>query len=552
MAPLISPRSLAPSLSLFFFLFFSFAQDGRSLYLKYCAQCHHEDRVGRTAPPLLPQFLRGRGDTYLATVIRDGLPSTTMPAFPFLKKEQIEKIINYIRSPAPKISYTFEDIERSYRRFRGKPRKLGITNFENLIVAVDKGAGKVLVVEGDRVLDQLELKNVHGGVKFFKGKFFVPARDGYVLVYSLSFGKPLAKVRVCVYLRNLAVATDGTVAVSCVLPRSVVLLSDDLKPKVRVELPGKPSAIYFLQGKEKFLLAFRDIPKVAFLSPGGSLSIKDIGMPLEDFFIDPFEKFLVGSSRKVKKLVVYKIENLQEVFSERIESMPHLFSSAFWYSGGDFFFATRHTESTKVSVWRLYNWKLVKEIELNSHGFFIRTAPTLSHLWVDNQDSTFSLIDKRTLQVAKVRVTDASNKATHVEFTPDGKRAYLSVLGKNSSFLIYEPVKFKPVGKIPAVHPAGKYNYVLKDRRRYPSLLGYEVFMTKCWGCHHQERVAFGPSLKWIAKNRTRAQIVAQLLNPEETAKALGYKRSAMPKIPLSEWEIEALLAYMEALKDEE
>ncbi|WP_457600747.1 cytochrome D1 domain-containing protein [Hydrogenivirga sp.] len=550
MASLISPRSLAPSLSLFFFLF-SFAEDGRSLYMKHCAQCHHENRIGRTAPPLIPQFLKRKGDSYIKKVIREGIPASTMPAFSNLSEENIDKIVSYIRKPAGKIKYSLEDIEESHTRVSRKPKKLHINNLKDLVVVVDKGANEIWVVEGTRVLDRFSFRNVHGGVKFsIKGdKFYVPARDGWIASYDIKLGKPDYKVRACVYLRNIALSPEGNrLVASCVLPPSLVLMDGSLKPLKRIGLPGKPGAVYELSRTGGFVLTFRDIPRVAFLNRDGSLILREVDTPLEDFFIDPFEEFIVGSSRSRRKLLVYAIDTMEKVYERDISGLPHLFSSSFWYSGGNFFFATRHMGSTKVSLWKLYDWKLVKEIDTGGRGFFVRSSPSVPELWVDNSDNTFVLIDKRTLRVKRINVT-RNGKATHVEFTPGGKFAYVSVVGERGKLLIYDPLKKSLLKTLPAVHPAGKYNYVLKTRKFYPSLLGEEVFMAKCWGCHHPTQRAFGPSFRWIARNRSRAEIVSQILNPQETARILGYKRNAMPKIELSERELKAVLAFIESFK---
>ncbi len=549
MAPLISPRSLAPSLSLFFLFLFSFAQDGRSLYLQHCADCHHERRIGKTAPPLIPEFLRKKSYKDLFEVIRKGIPATTMPAFRHLSKEQIDSIIAYITSPADEISYTVRDIERSHTKLKREPKNLSINNLKNLVVAVDKGAHRILLLEGTKVLDSFSFKNVHGGVKFSEDRFFVPARDGHVVVYSLTEGRPLYQVRACVYMRNIALSPKGVLIASCILPPKAVLLNTDLKPIKEIKLPARPGAVYELSSKDGFVLTFRDLPKVAFISEEGKVTYRDIDLALEDFFIDPFEKFIVGSSRTERKLSVYRLDTLEKVFEKEV-AMPHLFSAGFWYSGGNFYFATRHIGSPLVSIWKLYDWELVKSVDTGSEGFFVRTSPAVPHLWIDNGDGIFTLLDKRTLRVEKIRITD-SGVATHVEFTPDGRFAYLSVVGKESGLLIYNPLTLKPVGKVEAKYPAGKYNYVLKSRKFYPYLLGYEVFMNKCWGCHHQREEAFGPPFRWIAKNRTEAQIVSQMLNPEETSKLLGYRRNAMPRIPLTPEEVEALIAYIKELGNE-
>ena len=552
-APLISLRSLAPSLPLFFlFLFPTFAKSPQEIYNTLCAKCHHEDRIGRIAPPLGAEFLKRKSDEYLKKVIREGIPSTTMPSFPELTDDQLNALIDYIRKPLGSINYDLEEVKRSYAPIKREKRGKRFKNLKDLVVFVDKG-GTVYLLEGTRVLDSFPFKNVHGGVKFSPegDVFFVPARDGWVISYDLKEMKPKAKVRPCIYLRNIAFSVrTKTLAVACTLPKKIVFLSEDLVPLRERTLEGKPSAVYEVtKAKDyEFVLTYRDIPRIALLDSRGREKTLKTEAPLEDFFIDPFEEFIVGTSRQESKLYVYRLSEGRKVFEAKVKSMPHLFSSAFWYSDGGFYFATRHVGSSEVTVWRMYDWRLEKTLKVGGKGFFVRTSPGVPELWVDLGREGFALIDKKTLSVRRVSF---GGIATHVEFSPEGNYAYVSLLGKDPSLLVVDPITLERLKTLPAQHPAGKYNFVLKTRKFYPSLLGYEVFMSKCWGCHHPTEEAFGPPLRDIALKRSKELIASQILNPEETSKLLGYKENAMPKINISSKELEAIMSFMEGLKDE-
>ncbi len=477
-----------------------------------------------------------------------------MPAFPQLSDRELRELVKYLRSPVGEVSYTVKDIKESRKELATKNKNLGIKNVKNLVVVVEKGKGRVWLMEGEEVLDRFPFKNVHGGVKFSPDgrDFYVPARDGRVLRYSLEEGRPKEEVRACVYLRNIAVSRDGNFVVAgCILPSALVVMDRGLNPTKLIPFKGRLSAVYQLNERGGFIFTFRNKPYVGFLGEEFKLSLKRIDSPLEDFFIDPLEMYLIGSSREGKEIAVYEINGLKKVYGRRIDSLPHLFSSFFWYKDGKFFFATRHAKAKRISVWRMYDWKLEREIETEGSGFFVRTHPLTPYLWIDNSSDTLLLVDKRDFSVKKLKVVPGK-RATHVEFSADGRIAYISVYDRDGNLVLMDAQTLETITRLPADRPAGKYNFVMKGRRFYPALLGYEVFMAKCWGCHHQEEKAFAPSFRWIANHREPAQILSHIANPEKSAPLLGYKRSAMPRIELSKEEVYSLLSFIESFKHNE
>ncbi len=540
------------ALPLFFLFLFSFSnthKKGEELYKELCSSCHGRDRLGLTAPPLIPETFKKKSEAYLRRVIKEGIPASGMPAFSHLSEEDLKALTEFINQPVGSIKYTLEDIKKTYEFIRRKRAEYEIKDWKNVVVAVDKG-GNILVLESDRVLDNFRFENVHGGVKFLlrDKRFYVPARSGWVIGYDLKNGKPIAKVRACLYLRNITTLPDGEgIAVACVLPRSLVILDKNLTPLKSIPLKGRPSAVYRLYKHNSLILTFRDKPLAAIFKKG-KLNYFNIRTPLEDFFIDPFEEYVVGTSREESSLVIYSLPDFKEVSSLKVKSLPHLFSGAFWYRKGKFLFATRHVDG-KLSLWELYTWKKLKTISLKKKGFFVRTHYKNHYLWLDVFSPLYLLLSKKDLSFKEAVFTE-KGVFTHVEFSGDGRLAYLSRLGEEPALVIIDANTFKEIKEIPLKHPAGKYNVVLKTRKFLPAGLGYEVYMEKCWGCHHTTREAFAPSFKWIAQNRPRSLIIAQILNPEKTYRLLGYEENAMPKIELSRRELEALLEFMEVLKD--
>ncbi len=523
-------------------------------YYKYCSMCHGKQREGVSAPPLLPPFIKHISDARLHDIIKNSLPQTLMPKFDFLSEEEIAQIIRYLRSPAQNITWSEKDIRKSRKVFHNPQKSLGIHNIENVTLVVERGANCVWVMENERVLDRFSFKNVHGGLKYtLDGKnFYVPTRDGWIGHYSLEHGRLEQKIRACVNLRNISLSRDGKyLFATCLLPQMVVVFDRArLEPVKLYQLDGKISALYELYSKDEAIFTLRDKPYL-YKVDTKSLTFKKLSLdkPIEDFFIDPFEEFIIGTTRHGRDLRVYDIDSLHEVFHAPIEGMPHLFSATYWYKDGKFYFATPHLRKSFITIWQMYEWKLVKKIDVGGDGFFVKTHPASDYLWVDNGSDELVLVDKASYAIKKL-IPRKGKRYIHTEFSGDGKYAYLSIYEPDGDLLVWQTDTFRELKDYKANVPVGKYNFINKNRIFYPRLFGLSIFKEKCWGCHHQTAMAFGPPFAQIAKKRSRDEMIAQILDPQHMYKHLGYKRNAMPAFKLSPKELRSITDYILSFKD--
>ena len=529
-------------------------KSGYNLYYKYCSMCHGKQREGISAPPLLPSFIKKISDERLAHIIRYSLPQTLMPKFDFLSDEEIGLIVKYLRTPAKGVHWSKQDILQSRQKLSNPKKRLNIGDIDNVTLVVERGADRVWVMENEKVLDRFSFKNVHGGLKYtLDGKnFYVPTRDGWIGHYSLQNGRLEHKVRACVNLRNVSLSRDGKyLFATCLLPQMVVVFDRATLEPVKIEkVDGKISALYELYSRDEAIFTFRDRPKLVKVDTKSlEFCYYDLDKPIEDFFIDPFEEFIIGTTRRGKDLRVYNIDNLKEVFVAPIEGMPHLFSATYWYRDGKFYFATPHLRKPYITVWQMYDWKLVKRVDVGGDGFFVKTHPQSRYLWVDNGSDELVLVDKERFALKKL-IPRKNKRYIHTEFSGDGKYAYLSIYEPDGDLLVWQTDTFKELKDYPANVPVGKYNFINKNRIFYPRLFGLSIFKEKCWGCHHQTAMAFGPPWSEIAKKRDRSEIVAQILDPEHTYKHLGYKRNAMPAFKLSPKELTSIVDYIMSFKD--
>jgi len=459
---------------------------GKQLYEQNCAACHHKQRIGKLGPPLLPFSLKRKKIERLANLIRDGFPQTQMPTFEHLDDESLLAIAKYIKSPADKnISWKKEDILKSIVTFNDPIKDLKIKNIEQVTPVVEREGAKVWIMEDDKILDKFPLKNIHGGIKYQfpnADNIYIPTRDGWVEKYSLKEGRRIAKVRIGINLRNISITRDGKyVMASALLPQQLVILNtSDLKPVKIIPLKGKMSAIYEFYSKDQAIFTYRDQPKVGFFNTKTfQITYQDIAEPIEDYFIDPFDDFIIATARHGKVMRVYDIKTLKVVFEKNMEGMPHLFSACYWYQNGNFYFATPHLRKSYITIWKMYDWKFEKKINVGGDGYFVKTHPNTPYLWVDNASDQLVLINKKDFK-EKIITPVKDKQYIHTEFSGDGKYTYLSIYNKKGSIEVLDTKTLKRLKSYPANIPVGKYNFINKNRRFYPMLLGLNIYNQHC------------------------------------------------------------------------
>lgn len=537
------------------------------LYIERCSECHHPQRLGQTAPPLLPRLFSKSARGRLGEIIRDGLPATAMPGYKDdLTAEQIELIVKYIQTPVDDagLKWTIEDIRQS-REESGEKSARSVTSPgydpENVTLVMERGTKSLVVLEGSELERSASylVGSVHGGPKFsysLKDVYSV-ARDGLVTTFNIPRLATDYRLKAGISSRSIAVSDDDqTIAVVNYLPSNIVFFNDQLEPVRIMNLPGKAGGFYSLPGISSFVLSFRERPELWLIKAGGSFGVEKLPLPapFEDFSISPVGDYLLGTKRGSDRLYIYDY-NLREVIAQLPTSgLPHLASATFWMNKGELFAGVNHIKKPVATVISLKTLKIVASIPLPGAGFFVRTHSATPYLWIDTETEKIALIDKNDFNSRKYLTPHQGRKAMHVEFTKDGRLALVTVPGKDGEVVVYDSVTLNKEKTLPFNRPVGKYNATNKT---YPAralgqarhsgqiTLGKEVFDNYCMGCHHQTIEAFGPSLAEIASLRTGAQIRHHIVAPRSSAQALGYGRNSMPRIKLAPKQLSAIITYI-------
>lgn len=437
------------------------------LYQEQCAVCHGAARYGGYAPPLIPEALASKSDEQLERAILEGLPSTQMPAFgERLAPGQARRLVALLREPVPEIAWGAAQIAASRVEEPVRERRIppGVRR-EELLLVVERATGSLAVLDGEgfRELDRFVVGPIHGGPKFDRDlrKVYVVTRDGTLAEYDLLDGGLRTRAKVGVNSRNVAVSSDaGFVAVANQLPAGLVLLDGRLHPLSVIPLPGQPSGVYAAPGEDAFLLALRDVPKLFHLElPGLVLREHELPEPFEDFTFVPGTRRVVASSREGERLLLYDLDARRVVASLVTRGLPHLFSGCFFEREGRLLAAFNHVGTPRLSIVDMESFRVVREIELQGSGYFVRTHPGTPFLWADTQTEEIQLVAKDTLELLPRTVRPEPGKtAMHVEFDAAGTKALVSVWHEQGAVVVYDSRTLEERQRLPFAMPVGKYN----------------------------------------------------------------------------------------------
>ncbi len=466
-------------------------QPAEKNYADYCAACHGPDRLGGAGTALLPENLARLRRPEALKTIAEGRNASQMPGFADkLAKEDIQALVDYIYTPLPYVPVWGEKEINTSRLQHVKESLPGKPVFSadplNLFVVVELGDHSATILDGDKFEPVHRFKTrfaLHGGPKFSPdGRFvYFASRDGWVSKFDIYNLKVVAEIRAGINTRNLAVSGDGkTVLVGNYLPHSLVLLdAEDLsliKVIPAVGQDGKTSrvsAVYQAEPRGSFVAALKDAKEVWEIPYGvKDFPVRRIAVDdyLDDFFFDQSYRHLIGAARDGKKGQVINLDSGKKIAELDLPGMPHLGSGITWEYQGKQVMATPNLKEPLVSVIDMTTWQTVKQIKTLGSGFFMRSHENSPYAWTDGFNSTdnrdvMHIIDKRTLEVAKILRPMPGKTAAHVEFTRDGKYVLISIWEDDGALLIYDAATLEEIKRLPMKKPSGKYNVYNKITR---------------------------------------------------------------------------------------
>ncbi|GAB2719615.1 cytochrome D1 domain-containing protein [Halomonas garicola] len=487
--------------------------DTAALYQTHCASCHGEARLGGIGPALLPGNLSRLKPDAAAEVIANSRAASQMPAFgETLAVSQIEALAEWLyRPPETEPRWGEPEIAASHAVLHPDGSLPDTPIFDadplNLFIVVETGDHHASVLDGDTFerIHRFETRYaLHGGPKYTPdGRYvFFGSRDGWITKYDLYNLETVAEVRAGINMRNIAVSADGRYVMAAnYLPHRLVLFDAhnlDLMKVYPVENAAgessRVSAVYAAPPRGSFIAALKDIKEVweipwplpteSVVSTGHmktplapsrdpsleSFKVRRIEVPdyLDDFFFDPGYAHVIGASRGGQGGMVVNLDRGEKVADLPLEGMPHLGSGITWEHDGRRVMALPHLGRAEVSIIDMESWALIKTLETDGPGFFMRSHENSPYAWVDvffgpNRDRVH-VIDKQSLKIVKTLTPEPGKTAAHVEFDRYGEKLLLSLWEDDGAVIVYDGDSLEELERIPMSKPSGKYNVWNKTR----------------------------------------------------------------------------------------
>ncbi|WP_346795940.1 cytochrome D1 domain-containing protein [Halomonas sp. Bachu 37] len=487
--------------------------DTRALYQAQCASCHGKARLGGIGPALLPGNLSRLKPEAAIQVIRDGRHASQMPGFgDILASDDIASLADWIyRPPETPPSWTKDDILASQILLHPEGSLPNEPVFAadplNLFIVVETGDHHASVLDGDTFerIHRFETRYaLHGGPKYTPdGRYvFFGSRDGWITKYDLYNFEVVAEVRAGINMRNIAVSADGRYVMAAnYLPHSLVLFDahelDLMKVYPVADQAGngsRVSAVYAAPPRGSFIAALKDIEEVweipwplptePVVSTGHmntplvsqrshdtpNFRVRRISVPdyLDDFFFDLDYGHVIGASRGGQGGMVIDLDSGEKVADLPLAGMPHLGSGITWEYEGRRVMATPHLSKSAVSIIDMQDWSVIKTLETDGPGFFMRSHANSPYAWVDvffgpNRDR-MHVIDKASLEIVETLIPEPGKTAAHVEFDRYGEKLLLSLWEDDGAVIVYDGNTLEELQRIPMSKPSGKYNVWNKTR----------------------------------------------------------------------------------------
>lgn len=479
---------------------------GKRIYFDRCSGCHGALRKGATGPNITPEKMQPKADK-LKQIIFEGTEGG-MPGWGkdgFMTKAETDLMAAYILEPAPAPpEWGMKEMKESWKihiPVDQRPKKAPKANWQNYFGVIQRDAGKVSIVDGDKKEVIATLPSgfaVHILRTSASGRYmYSVGRDGRVTMIDLWSEPPtlVAEIKTGIDARSMDTSKykgfeDKYAVVGNYWPPSYVILNGDTLEPIKVA--GTPT-YHIDKGSESFVLENRvasivsshDYPEwVLNLKESGIVMLVDYSKVdvgtvtetkinaerfLHDGGWDETKRYFLVAANARDTVSVIDTKERKLVKNIVTGTKPHPGRGANW-TDPKFgrVWATVHLGEGKVSIIstdpkRKEAWTVVREWKLAGNSLFIKTHPKSDNVYCDNtinkdKSNVITVFNKKKPDDPPKELT-FDKKVVHLEYNKDGNEMWVGVWDKEGSLIVIDDKTLEVKKRITGlVAPTGKFN----------------------------------------------------------------------------------------------
>ncbi len=460
-------------------------------YLDTCGGCHGPFREGGTGPALIPSRLTAK-DAFYTNVIINGSPGTVMDPVWEYSEEDAVVMLEFLKSEpsAEATQWTVEQAAATVEvliapaDYVAAPTHSG--NMDNLMLVTEREARGVAVIDGDThtLLGKIPASYRAHGYTFDPTDerwAYNVGRDGWLFKFDLYSLLPVAKVRVGIDSRGIAISDDGKqVIVGNYVPYSAMIVdTETMQPLHLLDTSEVESNEGDMIGSRicsvndvsttvgpYFIIALKEagqVWRIDYSDPSYPVDkVKQLGHILHEGFFNEDNTRFYEASQDDDWMAVIDVENWELVEFILTGDKPHPGPGAMWSANDTWYGATPHINEGKVTIWDVADNSIVAEIPTSGPGLFIRAAENVQYVMADSvfgdEPNETYIIDKETFEL--VHTIKEGTQTLHPEYTHDGKFVYIADW-QEDTVRVYDTTTFEKVAEIDGiVTPTGIFNTV--------------------------------------------------------------------------------------------
>ena len=309
---------------------------------------------------------------------------------------------------------------------------------EDLLLVTESNYSRIAIIDGDTLSLVGRFDSgyrAHGYTFSNDGRFaYNLGRDGWLYRYDLYSLKPVAKVRVGIDARGIAISNDNKYIIAGLyVPKAAVILDAKTLELVKyINISDVNSRVCSVNDMEgAFLIALKEggeVWKINYNDPSFAITkTTNVGEMLHDgFFSNDNATFFIASH---EHLAAINTQTMQIKAKMNTGILPHPGSAASWSASGRELASIVHMGEGKNTIFDSNTLEIVGSVSATAGGMNPRTTPNMKYVWFDTMfeptQNEITVHEKEAPFSIVKRITDGTY-TLHPEPDADGDYVFVS------------------------------------------------------------------------------------------------------------------------------